>query len=83
MLLLSVALRHIEERAAGLDPERALLGAIDRLGEALDPATRQALLQALGDTLERLGSGAPVAAPGSADGATSGNAAGRSLAGPA
>lgn len=52
MLLLSAALCFVEERATGLDLERAMLGALDRLGEALDAATRQALLQALGETTE-------------------------------
>jgi hypothetical protein len=52
LLLLAIALRHVQERAGGLAVEPALLGAIARAGEALDPATRQALMQALLETLE-------------------------------
>ena len=52
MLLLAIALRFVEERTAGHAIEPALLGAITASGDALDPATRQALLQALREWLD-------------------------------
>jgi len=52
LMLLSIALRHVEERGGGLEVEPALLGAIERAGDAIDPATRQALMLALLETLE-------------------------------
>jgi len=54
-LLLAVALSYAEERAAGLDLEPALRGAVARAGEGLDPATRQALMQALDQSREIAG----------------------------
>ena len=61
MLLLAIALRHAEQRASGLGLEAALLGAIARAGEAVDPATRQALMLALLGMLEAAESRAPAA----------------------
>ena len=52
MLLLAIALRHADERAGGLGLEPALLAAMGRSEEALDPATRQALMQALREWLD-------------------------------
>ena len=52
LLLLSVALRHVDERALGLGVEPALMSAIAHTGEALDPATHGALTHALRELLE-------------------------------
>jgi AmiR/NasT family two-component response regulator len=52
LLLLSIALRHVDERAAGLAVERALLSTIAWTGDALDAATHRALTIALRERLE-------------------------------
>ena len=52
LLLLSIALRQVDERAAGLSVERALLSTIAWTGDALDPATHRALTNALHEWLE-------------------------------
>ncbi len=52
LLLLVISLRHADERATGLEMEPALRSAISRIGEALDPSTRQALMRALNELLE-------------------------------
>ena len=60
LLLLSIALRHVDERAGGLSVERALLSTIAWTGDALDPATHRALTLALQARLESAGRDAPV-----------------------
>jgi DNA-binding response OmpR family regulator len=52
LLLLSIALRHVDERAGGLSVERALLSTIAWTGDALDPATHRALTVALQARIE-------------------------------
>lgn len=62
MLLLAIALRHADDRAAGLEAETALHAAVERAGDALDPATRRALLQAHYDLIEAEGGATPEGA---------------------
>ena len=50
-VLIGVALEHIAARAAGGGMHEALSAAMERAGEALDPATSQALMSALRETM--------------------------------
>ena len=51
-VLIGVALEYLAARSLGNGPPEALSAAMERAGEALDPATAQALMSAMRETLQ-------------------------------